>query len=292
MVTPEAHPSGLRGLWRRSVEIYRQYLRTLVGIMILPQILTYAALRALVGIPELIGIKGEGLIVIPGLLAVMALPCSVALAAAASAVSDAQLGRPVTFRAAYGRLGWKKSRALVNLTGSIVLRGAAFFAFICLPVVFMAIVAPLMHVAGDKYTTELQVLGVVLSLVLAALFVARYVVTVPVLMLEDIDSLRALERGLLLTKGKRLLAVGTGLLMMAIAIAPAMLIHLLASLAAAALKVGSGPPPLWLGWLEVAAGAAGQILCGPVWTILAALLYYDLKAGQESLGPHAAPRKS
>jgi hypothetical protein len=290
MATPEAHPSGLRGLWRRSVEIYRQHLRILVRITILPQILIYAGLRLLVGIPELIGIKGEGLIVIPGLLAVMALPCFVALAVAASAVSDVQLGRLLTFRAAYGRLGWKKSRALVNLTGSIVLRGAAFFAFICLPGVFMAIVAPLGHVAGGKYTPQLHVLGVVLSLVLAGLFVSRYVVTVPVLILEDIDSPRALERGLLLTKGKGLLAVGTGLLMMAIAIAPAMLIHLLASLAAAALNVGSDPHPLWLGWLEVAGGAAGQILCGPVWTIPAALLYYDLKAGQESLGPQAAPR--
>jgi hypothetical protein len=292
MVTPEAHRSGLRGLWRRSVEIYRQHLRILVKIMIPPQILIYAALRALVDIPELIGIKGEGLIVIPGLLAVMALPCSVALAATASAVSDVQLGRPITFRAAYGRLGWKKSRALVNLTGSIVLRGAAFFAFICLPVVFMAIVAPLAHVAGGKYTPELHVLGVALSLVLAGPFVSRYVVTVPVLMLEDIDSLRALERGLLLTKGKGLLAVGTGLLMIVIAVAPAMLVHLLAGLAAATLKVGLGPHPLWLSWLEVAGGAVGQILCGPVWTIPAALLYCDLKAGQKSLGPQAAPRKS
>jgi hypothetical protein len=290
MATPEAHPSGLRGLWRRSVEIYRQHLRILVRITILPQILIYAVLRLLVGIPEPIGIKGEGLIVIPGLLAAMALPCFVALAVAASAVSDVQLGCLPTFGAAYGRLGWKKSRALVNLTGSIVLRGAAFFAFICLPGVFMAIVAPLAHVAGGKYTPQLHVLGVVLSVVLAGLFVSRYVVTVPVLILEDIDSPRALDRGLLLTKGKGLLAVGTGLLMMAIAIAPAMLIHLLASLAAAALNVGSDPHPLWLGWLEVAGGAAGQILCGPLWTIPAPLLYYDLKAGQESLGPQAAPR--
>ena len=100
MATPEAHPSGLRGLWRRSVEIYRQHPPILVRITILPQILIYAVLRLLVRIPELIGIKGEGLIVIPGLLAVMALPCFVALAVAASAVSDVQLGRLLTFRAA------------------------------------------------------------------------------------------------------------------------------------------------------------------------------------------------
>ena len=289
MATSEAHPSGLRRLWRRSFEISGQHFRILVSITILPQILIYVVLRLLVRIPELIGMKGEGLIVIPGFLAVMALPCSVALAVAASAVSDVQLGRLPAFRSAYGRLGWKTSRALVNLTGSIVLRGAAFFAFICLPGVFMAIVAPLLYVAGGEYTAELHVLGMVLSLVLAGLFVSRYVVTVPVLMLEDIDSLQALERGLLLTKGKGWLAVGTGLLMMAIAIAPAMLIHLLASLAAAALNVGSDPHPLWLGWLEMAGGAAGQILCGPIWTIPAALLYYDLKAGQESLGPQATP---
>jgi len=267
---------GRTGPLRCSVQIYRQHLGILVAITILPQIFIYAALHLLVIIPDLIGIKGEGLLVIPGLLAVMAMPCSVALAVSASAVSDVHIGLPITFRAAYGRLGWKKSRALMNLTGSIVLRGGAFFAFICLPIVFMAIVAPLIYVAGDKYISDLHVLGVVLSLTLAGLFVSRYVITVPVLMLEEIDSLRALERGLLLTKGKRLLAVGTGLLMMAIAIAPAMLIHFLASLAAAALNVGSDPHTPWLGWLEVAGGTLGQILIGPLWTIPPALLYYDL----------------
>jgi len=280
MAAADRNPLGGRGLWRRSVEIYRQHLRMLVRITILPQILIYAVLRLLEKIPELIGIKGEGLIVIPGLLAVMALPCFVALGVVASAVSDVQLGRHLTFRAAYGRLGWKKSRALVNLTGSIVLRGAAFFAFICLPGVFMAIVAPLQRVEGGKYIPDLHALGLVLSLVLAGLFVSRYVVTVPALMLEDIDSPRALERGLLLTKGKGLLAVGTGLLMMAIAIAPAMLIHFLASLAAAALNVGSDPHTPWLGWLEVAGGTLGQILIGPLWTIPPALLYYDLNRNQ------------
>jgi hypothetical protein len=289
MATSEAHPSGLRRLWRRSFEIYRQHFWILVTIMILPQILIYAVLRLLVRIPELMGTKGEGLIVIPGLLAVMALPCSVALAVAASAASDVILVRPLKFRSAYGRLGCKKSRGLLNLTGSLVLRGAAFFAFICLPGVFMAIVAPLLYVAGGKYTAELHLLGTALSLVLACLLVSRYVLTVPALMLEDIDSQQALERGLLLTKGKGLMAVGTGLLMMAIAIVPATLIHLLASLAPAALNVGSNPHPSWPGWFEAVACVAVQILCGPIWTIPAALLYYDLKAGQEGLGPQAAP---
>ncbi len=119
MTAPEAHPSGLRGLWRGSVKIYRQNLRIFVRIMTLPQLLIYATLRLVVNIPELIGIKGEGLIVILGLLAVMALPCSVALAVAACAVSDVQLCHPLIFRAVYGRLGWKKSRAQVNLTGNV-----------------------------------------------------------------------------------------------------------------------------------------------------------------------------
>ncbi len=276
MAVADRHPSGRRGLLRRSVEIYRQHFPVFVGITILPQILVYAVLLLLVRMPELwpelLGVKGEGLIVVPGLLAVMALPCFVALAVAASAVADVQLGRVPTFRAAYGRMGWKKSRALVNLAGSIVLRGFAFFAFICLPIVFMAILAPLADGAAGKYTLE----GVVLSLVLAAPFVSRYVVAVPALMLEDVDSPPALPRGLLLTQGKQLPAVGTGLLMMAIAVAPAMLIHFLASLAAAALKLGSHPP--WLGWLEVAGGTLAQILIGPLWTIPPALLYYDLKA--------------
>jgi hypothetical protein len=140
----------------------------------------------------------------------------------------------------------------------------------------MAIIAPLKYLEWDKYTPDPIVLGLVLSLALAGSFVSRYVVAVPALMLEDVDSPRALQRGLLLTKGKQLQAVGTGLLMMAIAIVPAMLIHYLPSLAAAALKVGSHPP--WLGWLEVAGGTLGQILIGPLWTIPPALLYYDLKA--------------
>jgi len=281
MAVPDPHPLGRRGLLRRSVEIYRQHFRVFVGITILPQILVCAVLLLLVTIPELwpelLGVKGEGLIVIPGLLAVLALPCFVALAVAAAAVADVQLGRGPTFRAAHGRMGWKKSRALVNLAGSIVLRGFAFFAFICLPLVFMAIIAPLKYLEWDKYTPDPIVLGLVLSLALAGSFVSRYVVAVPALMLEDVDSRRALQRGLLLTKGKQLRAVGTGLLMMAIAIAPVLLIHFLASLAAAALKVGAHPP--WLGWLEVAGGTLGQALIGPLWTIPPTLLYYDLKAG-------------
>jgi len=279
MATPDTYPSGQRGLLRRSVEIYRQHFGVFISITILPQILIYTVLRLLVRIPELIGIKGEGLIVIPGLLAVMALPCFVALAVAAFAVRDIQLGHLPAFRAAYGRLGWKKSRALVNLTGSIVLRGFAFFAFICLPSVFMAIAVSLPEGEAGKYTP------LVLGLVLAGSFVSRYVVAVPALLLEDIDSPRALERGLLLTKGKGLLAVGTGLLSMAIAIAPAVLFHFFASFAAAMLSIGSGPHPSWLGWLEVAGGAGGQILIGPIWTIPPALLYYDLKARQERLNP-------
>jgi hypothetical protein len=279
MATAEPHPPGQRGLLRRSVEIYRQHFRVLVGITILPQILVYAVLFLLVTTPELwpelLGVKGEGLVVIPGLLAVLALPCVVALAVAASAVADVQLGRLPTFRTAYGRLGWKKSRTLVNLAGSIVLRGFALFAFICLPLVFMAIIAPLKYLEWDKYTPDPMVLGLVLSLVLAGSFVARYVLTVPALMLEDIDSPRALQRGLLLTKGRSLLAVGTGLLMMAIAVAPAILIHFIARLAAAALNVG--PHPHWLGGLEVAGGTLAQILIGPLWTIPPALLYYELK---------------
>jgi hypothetical protein len=281
MAVPDRHPLGRRGLLRRSVEIYRQHFRVFVGITLVPQILVYAVLLLLVTIPELwpelLGIKGEGLIIIPGLLAVLALPCFVALAVAAAAVADVQLGRGPTFRAAHGRMGWRKSRALVNLAGSIVLRGFAFFAFICLPLVFMAIIAPLKYLEWDKYTPDPIVLGLVLSLVLAGSFVARYVVAVPALMLEDVDSRRALQRGLLLTKGKQLLAVGTGLLMMAIAVAPAMLIHFIASLAAAALNVG--PHPHCLGWLEVAGGTLGQILIGPLWTIPPALLYYELKVG-------------
>ena len=277
MATLKMYPSGVPRLWKRSVAIYRQHFGILIAITILPQLFIYAALRLLVFIPDMIGLKGEGLLVIPGLLAVMALPCSVALAVTAFAVSDLQADRPLTFCAAYGRLGWNRLRALLNLTGSIVLRVGAFFAFICLPVVFMGIVAPLLYLAGDKYVPDPDTLGVGLSLVLASFFLARYVVTVPVLMLEEIASLRALERGLLLTKGKQLFAVGTGLLMMAAAIAPAMLIHFLADLVAVALNVGSNPHPGWLGWLEVTEGAAGQILCGPIWTLPAALLYYDLK---------------
>jgi len=280
MATAEPHPPRRRGLLRRSVEIYRQHFRVFVGITILPQTLVYAVLVLLLRFPELwpevLGVKGEGLIIVPGILAVMALPCFVALAVAAAAVADVQLGRGPTFRAAYGRLGWRKSRALVNLAGSIVLRGFAFFAFICLPIVFMAIIAPLKYLEWDKYTPDPIVLGLVLSLALAGSFVARYVIAVPALMLEDVDSRRALQRGLLLTKGKQLLAVGTGLLMMAIAVAPTMLIHFIASLAAAALNVGPHPP--WLGWLEVAGGTLAQILIGPLWTIPPALLYYDLKA--------------
>ncbi len=271
------HASSLRRLGERSAAIYRQHFRTLFTVTILPQIFIYAALRLLVFIPDMIGLKGEGLLVIPGFLALMALPCSVALAVTAFAVSDLQVDRPLTFCAAYARLSWKKLRALLNLTGSIVLRGGAFFAFICLPLVFMAIVAPLLYLVGDKYAPDPDTLGVGLSVVMASLFLARYVVTVPALMLEEIDSLRALERGLLLTKGKRLLALGTGLLMMAIAIAPPLLTHLFAHLAAVALNVGSDQHPLWLSWLEVAGGVAGEILCGPIWTLPAALLYYDLK---------------
>ena len=248
-MTTQLRPLSLSELLDRTFQLYRQHFMLFVGIVALPQLvlLTLQLTGVVSG-----GLRGSrpGLTLLWSfaLLVVSLFVATTVQAATIVAVSQLQLGRPVTIGLAYAQV---RTRIL--------------------PLVFVAVAVGF-----------LIGLGLVLLIIPGVLLALRWSLAVPAAVLETLPAGQAMSRSADLTRGDWgrvfmiyvlytfLLLVGTSLWQV-----PTMAVTFKASLAGV-------PPPLWALIVNYVGAFFTQCLICPIITIALSLLYYDERVRKEA----------
>jgi hypothetical protein len=125
------------------------------------------------------------------------------------------------------------------------------------------------------------ILGFITAAILMVVYLVRYSVAVPALMLERLSPRQALKRSVALSKGYlwRLLVVAV--LMTLISMTLVSLCQAPFSVAAILITVKGGRPGLWLTVPSVLLGGVGAVATSPLLMISFAIAYYDLRVRKE-----------
>jgi len=297
--TIELRPLSLGELLDRTFSLYRKHFWLFVGIMAVP---------AAFVIPErvlLLNIQGNLFTMNPGrppempspgflatffagylafMIAFM-LVYSVGMAAAASAVGDAYLGRTSTVRGAYAKIRGKFWK-LIGVVFNIWLRVLG----IVIPVIVAGATLTVgITVASGNQNNPLVIAVMVLLFVLiyvvalglAVWFALRYAVSIPVLMIEDLGVLATIRRSVFLTRGRRG-HIFLGLLVGTIIAYVGLIVFEIPFTIATMIAAMKGHWPLWLEFTSAGASAVGLALAGPISMIVIVLLYYDTRIRKEA----------
>jgi hypothetical protein len=287
--TLDLRPLGLGELLDRTIAIYRNHFPLFVGISALPQLVfvtlqlvQFALVRALpFGFPLSRAtepgasrfLSGSKLDVVTWVLILAGwFAYSVAMGATTFAVSEIYLGRPSSVRGAYRMVGSRIWR-LTHLACSVLIRTIGCF----LAVFLLSIGAVLLLPLKSPRVAVLAVFcalapAVVLSLMLSL----RYGVSIPALLIENLQPRQAIKRSAELTRGRLLgaLLIFVSMALVALTIAavfqapPQITLKLLAR---------KGVTPLWLWDLTSLMAGVGRTLGSPLLTIAFLLFYYDLR---------------
>jgi hypothetical protein len=207
-----------------------------------------------------------------------------ALGASTYALSETYLGRTTTIRQSY-RVVLRKFWKLLFVIISVFLRsfGILMLAIFVLTFTMTAALAPIppSMVWVPIVVGLLAILGMVAGGVLVVIFLMRYSVAVPALVLEKISARQAIKRSVALTKGYlwRLLIVG--LLMAMIYATLVALCQSPFTVATVLITVKGGQPSLWLTIPNLLLGSAASIATAPLFMISFAIAYYDLRVRKE-----------
>ncbi len=229
----------------------------------------------------------------PGFLAVFvgvhSLVSLAALAAIAIAVSDLHLHRPITIRAAFAGLRGKVGRLIGTHFLSLLLVIGVYALIAMAALLTGGVIASVVRLALGGSSDVQIIVGFLITLILGAglvgggIFLLRFSLTIPVLMLENAGPVQSLKRSYALTKGYvwRLFIV---VLLMLVIITVLTAIFQGPFYAAASL-MGSrfGAAPMWLNIPWVISAAAGGSLALPLIMIALALVYYDTRVSKEGL---------
>jgi hypothetical protein len=299
----ELRALSLGELLDRTFSYYRQHFWLFTGIMALPQVLQVALFLAVGGFkPAPVTVAppadpGEALkqlgpalaasfVFFVALMIVSLLIYAVALGATTQALSEVHLGRAASIRGAYRNLGGK----IWCLLGTVLLfllifslLGAALFVLVIVGVSLTALILR----GGHKSQTVFIMIGAltllltVVGMALAMIFLLRYAIAVPALVLENLSPWQALKRSAFLTKGYRGQIFLIGILMSLITLVVDVLSQ--GPFLAARLLLGFrfGPIPLWLQVPYAITAGAGGALSGPFLMIALALAYYDARVRKE-----------
>ncbi len=208
---------------------------------------------------------------------------ALALGATTYALSEIHLGRATTILESYRAVRRRLGR-LINVTLTILIRT---FGVFLLAGVLLAFCLALMGSLPRSFVWVALLLGFALLVgffitgILLIIFLVRYSVAVPALVLENLSARQALKRSVALTSGFlwRLLVVGV--LTLLIRMVVVFLCQSPFAIAAMLVTVKGGYPSIWLSIPSMLVGGACATATAPLFMIGFALAYYDLRVRKE-----------
>jgi hypothetical protein len=298
--TVELRPLSLGELLDRTFSLYRGHFWLFVGIMAIPSSFSiplnflvmsfqgnsFALGRApVVPSPQLIA---TFVLAALAFMLLMMFVYSIAAAAVTYAVSEAYLGRQTTIRKSYSAVHGKFWR-VIGVVINAMLRLAGMFLLVVLVLgAGFAAVAALGAAAGSARTVFAIVavlvlmLGYVAGLVWCCYFALRYAVSIPALLLENLNVLAALRRSVQLTSGRRGHIFIAFLLAATIGVVGSLLFQTPFTVATMIFLVKQQQLPVWLSLLSSFSGAIGGAVTGPIMMIVLILCYYDARIRKEA----------
>jgi hypothetical protein len=215
------------------------------------------------------------------LLPVVAIATSTAFACTTSYVHEWQDRSGSAPRAHFGKNFWKLWFRTLNVALSVLVRAFGFFVLLY---ILLLLPAALLRVGDQGF----RLVGVICWLA-AALFLSRYLLTVPILSYEGARPKPAIQLSLTLCRQHWRVAAQVTLVMLLVAVAPGVTFHGPTSLIMALIDPTSSRLDPWSDGLIALVGGVTQIAVGPVWTSLPALLYSGLKSLEAGGAPPPAP---
>jgi len=208
---------------------------------------------------------------------------ALALGAITYALSEIHLGRTTTIRDSYRAVRRRLGR-LINVTLTIVLRTFGVFV---LAIFLLAVAVGLMGALPKSLFWVSLVLGLglvvgfIITAVLLVIFLIRYSVAVPALVLENLSARQAIKRSVALTRGFlwRLLVVG--ILTVLIRTVVVLLCQAPFTVLAMWSAIRGGYPSIWLSIPGILVGGACGAATAPLLMIGFGLAYYDLRVRKE-----------
>ena len=305
MATTDLRPLSLGELLDRTFSYYRQHFWLFMGIMAFPQVLNVAVSLFWQLVPAAPAapvapdnpadvLKQFAPILVASIaflllfLIVSFLIYAVALGATTYALSEVHLGRTATVSSAYQSLRGKVGRLVGLVFTFLLIAFGVYLLMFALAMVVVVAFGALIRLAAPSVSTLLAVaVGVVAVLVFlvgavaGAVFLLRYGVAVPALVLENINIGQALRRSAFLTRGYKGQILVIGVLMYMVTAVVAFVFQAPFFVASLLLGFKLGVMPLWLRVPYAASAGAGGALAGPFLMIALALAYYDTRVRKE-----------
>jgi len=208
---------------------------------------------------------------------------ALALGATTYALSEIHLGRTTTILASYRAVRRRLGR-LINVTLTILIRtfGVFLLAGACLGFSLALMGALARFSAWVAVLLALALLaGFAIAGILLIIFLVRYSVAVPALVLENLSARQALKRSVALTSGFlwRLLVVGV--LTLLIRMVVVFLCQSPFAIAVMLVTVKGGYPSIWLSIPSMLVGGVCATATSPLFMIGFGLAYYDLRVRKE-----------
>jgi hypothetical protein len=208
---------------------------------------------------------------------------ALALGATTHALSEIHLGRTTTIRESYRAVRRRLGR-LINVTLTIMIRTFGVFV---LAGVLLGFSLALMGNLPRSLVWVAVLLGLgllagfIITGILLIIFLVRYSVAVPALVLENLSARQALKRSVALTSGFlwRLLVVGV--LTLLIRVVVVFLCQSPFAIAVMLVTVKGGYPSIWLSIPSMLVGGTCAAATAPLFMIGFALAYYDLRVRKE-----------
>jgi len=271
MVAPEAVLVGLNLL----MQIFLRPPRFVPGTRVVPSA-QMAAFMARAGLSTL------------AILLAYYVVYALALGATTHALSEIHLGRATTILESYRAVRRRLGR-LINVTLTILIRTFGVFLLAgCLLAFCLALMGSLPRslVWAAVLLGMTLLVGFVITGVLLIIFLVRYSVAVPALVLENLSARQALKRSVALTSGFlwRLLVVGV--LTLLIRIVVVFLCQSPFSIAVLLVTVKGGYPSIWLSIPGMLVGGVLATLTRPLFLFVFALPYSALRAPKKAFVLH------
>jgi len=208
---------------------------------------------------------------------------ALALGATTHALSEIHLGRTTTIRESYRAVRRRLGR-LINVTLTIMIRTFGVFLLAgCVLAFSLAFMGALPRsMAWVAVFLGLGLLaGFIITGILLIIFLVRYSVAVPALVLENLSARQALKRSVALTSGFlwRLLVVGV--LTLLIRMVVVFLCQSPFAIAVMLVTIKGGYPSIWLSIPGMLVGGTCAAATAPLFMIGFALAYYDLRVRKE-----------
>jgi hypothetical protein len=286
----ELRPLSLGELLDRAFLLYRRNFALFAGIMVIPSCLIIPIrffLLRIRGVPfpwnkPLPQSNSQAYTFV--FLFVEWIVYTIAQAATTYAVADAYLGRFPTIREAYGKIRGRFWRLMGVMFGV----GIRLFGLILLALIVAGGIGGLLAAVmtrGSASANPNPMIFIITAFVLGGFAVAiwlamRYAVSLPAVLLEDINGWAAIRRSVQLSRGRRgqiFLAILLGVVVL---YAMAFLFQgpFYAGIAMMGIK---GQLPNWLILGLSISSAIGGAIAGPLLMIILVLFYYDLRIRKE-----------